>query len=108
MFIVTNRIPVASGWEKEFEQRFQNRAGQIDKQPGFVNMQILKPVSDDSPYVVLTTWQDKAAFDQWVGSDDFRLAHANPLPKEATKETGGGIEMFDMIISTQTDKKFKP
>jgi heme-degrading monooxygenase HmoA len=83
MFIVANRVPVAKGWEESFEERFRQRAGQIDKQPGFVSMQILKPQSDDTPYAVLTTWQDKAAFDTWVGSDDFKLAHSNPMPKEA-------------------------
>lgn len=100
MFVVTNRIPVADGWEEEFEQRFRNRAGQIDKQPGFIKMRVMKPQSDDTPYLVETTWKDKTAFEQWVGSDDFKLAHANPLPKEATKESGGKIEMFEVIIST--------
>jgi len=99
MFVVTNRIPVAEGWEKEFEQRFRNRAGQIDQQPGFIKMLVLKPQSDDTPYLVETTWNDKTAFEQWVDSDDFKLAHTNPLPKEATKDTGGKIEMFDVVIS---------
>ena len=75
MLVVTNRIPVAEGHEADFEERFRNRVGQIDQQPGFVSMQILRPDDDDSPYVVLTAWQDKAAFESWVGSDDFRLAH---------------------------------
>ena len=83
MFIVANRVPVASGWEENFEERFRKRAGQIDKQPGFVRMQILKPDSDDTPYVVLITWQDKVSFESWVGSDDFKLAHSNPMPSEA-------------------------
>ena len=65
MLVVANRVPVASGWEETFEERFRQRAGQIDKQPGFVSMKILKPQSDDTPYVVLTTWQDRAAFDAW-------------------------------------------
>ncbi len=66
MFIVANRVPVASGWEENFEERFRKRAGQIDKQPGFVRMQILKPDSENTPYIVLTTWQDKATFESWV------------------------------------------
>jgi quinol monooxygenase YgiN len=61
MFIVANRVPVASGWEETFEERFRQRAGQIDKQPGFMRMQILKPQTDDTPYVVLPTWQDKTS-----------------------------------------------
>ena len=98
MFVVANRVPVAAGWEKEFEQRFQNRAGQIDKQAGFVRMQVLKPVSDDAPYIVLTTWESREAFDAWVGSDDFKLAHSNPMPREAFSE-GGGFEQHEVIIT---------
>jgi len=101
MFVVANRVPVASGWEETFEERFRQRAGQIDKQPGFLCMQILKPVSDDSPYVVLTTWQDKASFDAWVGSEDFKLAHRNPMPKEAF-DGEGKLEMHEVIIDADS------
>jgi heme oxygenase (mycobilin-producing) len=100
MFIVANRVPVAKGWEETFEERFRQRAGQIDKQPGFVSMQILKPQSDDTPYVVLTTWQDKAAFDAWVGSEDFKLAHSNPMPKEAF-DGQGKLETHEVIINAE-------
>ena len=100
MLIVANRVPVAAGWEETFEERFRNRAGQIDKQPGFVRMQILRPQTDGAPYVVLTTWQDKAAFEAWVGSDDFKLAHSNPMPKEAF-DGEGGMEMHEVIIESE-------
>ena len=82
MFIVANRVPVAAGWEETFEERFQKRAGQIDKQPGFVRMQILKPDSEGVAYVVLTTWQDKESFEAWVGGEDIKLAHSNPMQKK--------------------------
>ena len=98
MFIVANRVPVASGWEDTFEERFRQRAGQIDKPPGFVGMQVLKPQSDDTPYVVLTSWQDKAAFEAWVGSDDFKLAHSNPMPREAF-DGEGKLEMYEVIVA---------
>ena len=101
MFVVANRVPVASGWEETFEERFRQRAGQIDKQTGFLRMQILKPVSDDSPYVVLTTWQDKASFDAWVGSEGFKLAHRNPMPKEAF-DGEGKLEMHEVIINAES------
>ena len=101
MFVVANRVPVASGWEDTFEERFQKRAGQIDKQPGFLRMQILRPVSGDSPYVVLTTWQDKASFDAWVGSEDFKLAHRNPMPGEAF-DGEGKLEMHEVIIDAES------
>ncbi|MDH5301880.1 MAG: antibiotic biosynthesis monooxygenase [Gammaproteobacteria bacterium] len=100
MFVVTNRVPVAAGYEDLFEQRFRKRAGQIDKQPGFVRMRILKPVSEQTPYVVETTWASEQAFHDWVQSADFKTAHQNPMPKEAFTP-GGGLEQFEVIISAE-------
>ncbi|MGQ7245713.1 antibiotic biosynthesis monooxygenase family protein [Halomonas sp. V046] len=99
-FIVNNRIYVNPGFEDEFEARFRARAGQIDKQPGFVAMRVLRPMGNQAPYVVETEWQSQAAFRGWVGSDDFKRAHANPLPPEATAE-GGGIEQFEIVEGTE-------
>ena len=96
-YVVANRVPVNPEWTEQFEERFRNRVGQIDQQPGFVSMQILRPSDEDSPYVVLTTWKDQAAFEAWVGSPDFRLAHQNPLPKEAYGE-GGRLERHEVVI----------
>jgi heme-degrading monooxygenase HmoA len=98
MFVVANRVPVTVDWKEEFETRFRRRAGQIDKQPGFVRMEILRPVTPETPYVVYTVWENEAAFRAWVGSEDFRAAHANPLPKEAF--TGKSkMEQYEVVVS---------
>ena len=98
-YAVANRVFVKLEFHQEFENRFRNRAGQINKQPGFVRMEILKPRSDNTPYVVMTYWENEQAFQNWVGSDDFKLAHSNPMPKEAFSD-GGGIEQYEVIISS--------
>lgn len=100
MHVVTNRVYVQADWKEEFEERFRKRAGQIDKQPGFIRMQILQPCSDDAPYVVYTEWQDESAFKNWVGSDDFKQAHKNPMPEEAFSQKGA-LEQHTIIISAQ-------
>jgi heme-degrading monooxygenase HmoA len=99
MFVVTNRVPVESDWQEKFEERFRQRAGQVDKQPGFLRMEIMRPADDNTPYLVMTVWRDEQAFHHWVESDDFKLAHTNPLPKEAYKAAGGGMEKHTIIIS---------
>ena len=97
MFVVTNRVPVADQYREEFERRFKNRAGQIDKQPGFVRMEILRPLNDTSCYCVSVVWENEAAFKNWVKSEDFAEAHKNPMPKEAY--TGdASMETFERII----------
>ncbi|MEW8506656.1 MAG: antibiotic biosynthesis monooxygenase [Candidatus Thiodiazotropha sp.] len=101
MFIVANRVPVAEGYQEMFEARFRDRAGQIEMQPGFVRMQVLQPAKPGLPYVVLTTWRDQASFQDWVGSEDFRIAHANPMPKEAI-DGEGAMEMHQVIISSES------
>lgn len=98
MYVVMNRVMVNSGWEDEFEARFKKRSGEINKVPGFVSMQILKPDRENCPFIVLTHWQDKPSFEAWIGSEDFKLAHQNPMPKEAFSE-GGGLESFSVVVS---------
>ena len=99
MFVVTNRVFVSPGWESQFEDRFQKRAGQIDKQDGFVNMYVMRPCSEETPFVVMTMWNNKEAFLNWVESEDFKQSHSNPLPKEAYGK-GGGMEQFDVVVSS--------
>ena len=98
MYIVTNRVPVAPDWRTAFEERFRQRAGQVEQQPGFVRMEVMRPAGEGLPYLVQTAWQDRAAFDAWLKSDDFKAAHANPLPKEAY-DGEGRIEQFEVIIA---------
>jgi heme-degrading monooxygenase HmoA len=100
-YVVANRVFVKPEFCQEFEQRFQNRAGQINQQPGFVLMEVLKPQSDNTPYVVLTHWEDEQAFQNWVGGEDFKIAHQNPMIKDAFLD-GGGIEQYQVIISSNT------
>ncbi|MBF8222819.1 antibiotic biosynthesis monooxygenase family protein [Halomonas sp. 328] len=102
-FIVNNRVFVNAGFESEFEERFRRRAGEIDQQPGFIAMRVLRPLGNQAPYVVETEWESQAAFRAWVGSDDFKRAHANPMPAEATAE-GGGLEQFEVVIGASRDE----
>ena len=50
---------------------------------------------------MLTHWQDEQAFQYWVGSDDFKLAHQNPMNKEAFLEGGGLERIFASAASPQ-------
>ncbi len=38
MIVVINRIPVASGHEIDFEDRFRKRVHLVDKSPGFIRL----------------------------------------------------------------------
>lgn len=99
MYIVTNRVMVNAEFKEQFEERFRARAGQVDKQAGFVRMDVMRPLEEDVPFLVMTVWQDEKAFLAWVESEDFKLAHQNPLPKEAYA-SGGGMERHELVVSS--------
>ncbi len=80
--VVSNRIPVAKGWEAEFERRWKARKWLIAKLPGFIRTEVLRPVKGDY-YVVMTHWRSPEDFERWTESEAFREAHADPPPKEA-------------------------
>lgn len=85
MLTVMNRIPVHPEYAAAFEARFRDRARLVDTMPGFLRNEVLRPVTEGAPYIVLTHWESREAFDAWTASDAFRQGHARSgsLPPEA-------------------------
>lgn len=105
MITVANRIYVAPHYAEQFEKVFRERAGLVDGMPGFVSNTVLRPVNEGDPYVVLTLWQSRADFLNWVRSDAFVKGHAQSgsLPKEAYPKPNV-LEMHEVVQdSTRPD-----
>jgi heme-degrading monooxygenase HmoA len=85
MITVANRIFVAPEYAEQFEEAFRKRAGLVDGMPGFISNQVLRPVTPDDPYIILTLWNSRKDFEAWIRSDAFTQGHARSgtLPKEA-------------------------
>lgn len=98
MITVANRIYVNPEYAEAFEQRFRERAGLVDKMPGFISNQVLRPVNDGDPYVVFTLWNSRQDFLNWVRSDEFVKGHAQSgsLPKEAFTKSNV-LEMHEVV-----------
>ena len=91
MIAVSNRLQVAKGQEKEFEARFEGRARLVENMPGFVRLEILRPLKSDY-YIVLTHWKDEASFHAWTESAEFKEAHRN----RPRAEIFSGPNVFEM------------
>ena len=83
MLVVMVRIPVGSVEEAaRVEERFRNRAGLVDKQPGFLGFELLR---GDGEFVSLTRWASRDDLNRWMQSEAHSEAHGRrPHP------TGGG------------------
>ncbi len=119
MFVVTNRIPVAPGQEAAFEDRFRQRAHLIDRSPGFIKNQVLRPLQrrfnhqtgaweeskEQGYYLVQTQWESEQAFWNWTKSESFRMAHSNRPPAEMFAGPNV-LEIHEVILSA--DKREAP
>ena len=91
MIVVSNRIQVTKGQESAFEGRFEGRARLVERMPGFVRMEVLRPLKSDY-YVVLTYWESPETFEAWTESPEFREAHSKRPPTEMFS----GPNVFEM------------
>jgi heme-degrading monooxygenase HmoA len=106
MFIAMNRFQVKIGSEKAFETVWASRESYLGNVAGFVEFHLLKgPVADDHTlYSSHTTWVDKAAFEAWTRSEEFRRAHAR-----ADNKTGESLYLghpkFEGFEVIQSERK---
>ena len=106
MFIAMNRFQVKIGQEKAFETVWATRESYLGSMAGFVEFHLLKgPVADDHTlYSSHTTWVDKAAFEAWTKSEEFRRAHAR-----ADNKTGESLYLghpkFEGFEVIQSERK---
>lgn len=74
-YAVFNNIPVTEEGRSLFESRFENRAGMVEKEPGFAAIRVLRPANSDT-YIILTLWEDEGSFSDWQQSQAYGQAHA--------------------------------
>jgi heme oxygenase (mycobilin-producing) len=101
MIVTCNRIPVNPAHAQAFEQRFADRSNLVEGMPGFISFQLLRPQTENDPYVVMTFWESEAHFRVWTESPEFKEGHARSgtLPKD-TFAGHPKLEIFEVIQST--------
>jgi len=102
MFVTMNRFTIDPNHWEDFENRFKQRAGLVDDEPGFIRNAVLRPSDDSSKqHIVMTLWESRKAFMAWTKSESFRKAHAKA--GQTPKEWFVGpttLEMFKAIIDS--------
>jgi heme-degrading monooxygenase HmoA len=101
MFTTANRIFVDPQFAEQFEANFRQRAGLVDRMPGFIRNLLLRPATPDTPYIVLTFWESREHFEAWVRSPEFVQGHARSgsLPKEAFTAPNQ-LEMHEVVLDS--------
>ncbi len=74
-FVAINYIQCEADYKARFEELFASRAHAIDTMPGFVDMQVLKPNTENDPYLIVSFWESEESFKTWTTSPAFIEGH---------------------------------
>lgn len=89
-----NAIEVPEGAGPELEKRFANRLHAVDGQPGFESFELLRPVSGESRYFVVTHWADEQSFQAWLNGPA-KEAHAGERARPVA--SGSALLEFEVV-----------
>jgi heme-degrading monooxygenase HmoA len=73
-FAAINYITCDPSYQPRFEALFASRAKAIDRMPGFIDMEVLKP-NKDGDYLIVSRWSSEGAFQNWTKSPEFLEGH---------------------------------
>ncbi|MFZ1808817.1 MAG: antibiotic biosynthesis monooxygenase [Cyclobacteriaceae bacterium] len=74
-FVAINYIQCDNGYAHRFEELFATRAHAIDRLPGFIDMQVLRPSDLKDEYLIVSHWKSEADFKAWTKSPEFIEGH---------------------------------
>jgi heme-degrading monooxygenase HmoA len=95
-----NAIEVPEGAGPELEKRFANRAHTVDKSPGFLGFQLLRPVKGEDRYFVVTHWESDEAFQAWATGP---AAEAHAGHQSNPVATGASLLEFEVVLDVAAD-----
>jgi heme oxygenase (mycobilin-producing) len=98
MVVKINAIEVNEGRGPELEQRFANRAREVEGQPGFLGFELLRPTAGETRYYVYTRWETEEHFRAWVDSSAFTRGHAQArADSSGTVSHGSALMEFEVV-----------
>ena len=97
-FVVINVLTVPPQMRDVLEERFANRAGEVDKMDGFEHFELLRPVEGQDNYLVYTRWRSQDDFTAWMESRAFTQGHAQSA-ESGPASTGSQVWSFEVAQS---------
>lgn len=100
MFIAMNRFKVIKGKEADFEEIWKGRDSRLHEMDGFKDFHLLRgPEHDEyTLYSSHTIWENKAAFEAWTRSEQFRHAHRNAGQNDSLYMGHPSFEGFEAVL----------
>jgi heme oxygenase (mycobilin-producing) len=94
-----NVLTVPAEMRDTLEQRFANRAGEVEKTPGFESFELMRPTDGSDRYYVVTRWESEEAFQAWVESREFQHGHSQSGQGQPPAASGSELLSFEIVLS---------
>jgi heme-degrading monooxygenase HmoA len=75
MVVAISRFRITSGNANAVAAHYQRRSRLVEQAPGFLGLEILRGQDRPDDFLVYMRWVDRAAFEAYQGSAQFRQAH---------------------------------
>lgn len=81
-------------------EAFRERLGAVERREGFAGLTVLAN-RERLEVLVITFWKDRASFEKWVNSEEFKKAHEKARRRrlEGTTSQGVEYEVIEWIIA---------
>jgi len=93
-----NAIDVPEGHEDALEERFKARLGEVERMPGFLGFELLRPTAGERRYFVYTRWESEQAFRAWVEGPAFSRGHADRSGSSGQRPVGTGSSLLEFEV----------
>ena len=80
MFVALSRFTIANEMAAEVRAAFRSRPRLVDRESGFIGMQVMSPIDNPQEVWLVTRWQDEASYRAWHRGHSYHEAHAG-IPK---------------------------
>src|ERR1700709_875599 len=80
MYVSMSRLRVAADRSDELVAAFGDRAGRVEGQDGFVDLQIWRSDNDAAEVLMVSRWRDRDSFRAYMQSADHRVSHDRMQP----------------------------
>ncbi|MCQ9385639.1 antibiotic biosynthesis monooxygenase [Brevibacterium sp. 50QC2O2] len=90
-FVNITALTFPPGAAAEIEKRFAARKKAVDQAPGFAGFELLRPVSGQDKYFVVTRWDTREAYEAWSAARD---QHAH----DADQRRGMSVDVWGFEV----------
>jgi heme-degrading monooxygenase HmoA len=97
-FIALSRFTLANDKSEAVRVAFRERPHLVDSAPGFLGMEVMSPIDDQSEIWLVTRWHDEQSYHVWHRSHQYHESHPG-IPKGLKLLRGSAIVRLFQVFA---------